>query len=253
MGESISLKEIFQTLRKRISLIAAITLFFAVISALVTYFLMTPKYDASAQILVNQSDTKQSNLYDTNAVQTNVQLVNTYRDIIKSPAVLHPVIQKLHLDMTAGQLAGMISVSTSQNSQVFSLTAETASPSQSVKIVNGVADSFKSQVQKVMNVDNVSILSSANIQSSMHPVKPKPVINITISLVAGLIAAIGLAFLLEYLDNTIKKEDDIEQVLGLPVLGSVSEMKKLPKDFSQTSAPVADEHRVRGEDRVEAK
>lgn len=236
MEETISLKEIFQTLRKRISLIVTITILAVAVSAFVTYFLMTPKYDASTQILVNQADTANSNLYQANAVQTNVQLVNTYSVIIDNPSVLNPVIDQLHLKMTANQLKGLLTVNTEQNSQVFTLTAETDSPSQSVRIVNGVAAAFKSQVQKVMNVNNVSILSPATISTSSSPVKPKPSINLAIAFVVGLMVSIGLAFLLDYLDSTIKTEEDIEQILGLPVLGAVSRMNSHRDKGSRNSS-----------------
>ncbi|WP_010632896.1 YveK family protein [Sporolactobacillus vineae] len=253
MEETISLKEIFQTLRKRISLILSITLLAVAVSAVLTYFVMTPKYDASTQILVNQSNTNNASLYQTNAVQTNVQLVNTYSVIINNPTVLNQVIKKLHLNMTADQLKGMLTVNTEQNSQAFTLTAETNSPAQSVAIVNNVATAFRSQVQKVMNVDNVSILSPASYAESSTPVKPKPAINLAIAFVVGLMASVGLAFLLDYLDNTIKTEEDIEQILGLPVLGAISQIKDHHEKDSRSGAHSTQHHHARGGNRVEAK
>ncbi|SFG94781.1 YveK family protein [Sporolactobacillus nakayamae] len=256
MEETISLKDIFATLRKRLVLIVTITLLAVMVSAGVTFFLMTPKYDASTQILVNQSNTNNTSLYQTNSVQTNVQLVNTYSVIINNPSVLNLVNKKLNLDMSAGELKGMLTVSTEQNSQVFTLTAETDSPAQSAKIVNGVASAFKSQVQKVMNVDNVSILSPANVASSINPVKPKANINLAIAFVVGLMVSVGLAFLLEYMDNTIKTEEDIEKILDLPVLGVISEIKdsREPSNaHSRSAAHTTGRHQARGAGRVETK
>lgn len=257
MEETISLKEIFATLRKYLILIVTVTLLAVMVSAGVTFFLMTPKYDASTQILVNQSNANSNTIYQqANTVQTNVQLVNTYSVIINNPSVLNQVIKKLNLDMTAGELKGMLTVSTEQNSQVFTLTAETDSPSQSVRIVNGVAAAFKSQVQKVMNVDNVSILSPANVASSINPVKPKANINLAIAFVVGLMVSVGLAFLFEYLDNTIKTEEDIEKILDLPVLGVISEIKnsKEPnRKHSRSAAHTSGRHQVRGAGHVETK
>lgn len=257
MEETISLKEIFSTLRKNLILIVTITLLGVMISAGVTFFLMTPKYDASTQILVNQANANTNSIYQqANTVQTNVQLVNTYSVIINNPAVLNQVIKKLNLDVTADELKEMLTVNTAQNSQVFTLTAETDSPAQSVKIVNGVAAAFKSQVQKVMNVDNVSILSPANVASSLNPVKPKATINIAIAFVVGLMVSIGLAFLLEYLDNTIKTEADIEKILNLPVLGVISEIKdsREPSNArSRSAAHTARRHQLRGAGHIETK
>ncbi|WP_139691845.1 YveK family protein [Sporolactobacillus terrae] len=254
MEETISLKEIFQTLRKRLVMILSITLLAVLAASVVTFFVMTPKYDASTQILVNQSNANNNSLYQTNAVQTNVQLVNTYSVIINNPAVLNQVIKKLNLDVTAEELKEMLTVSTEQNSQVFTLTAESTSPQQSVRIVNGVAQAFQSQVKKVMNVDNVSILSPANVVSSLDPVKPKATINLAIAFVVGLMVSVGLAFLLEYMDNTIKTEEDIEHILGLPVLGVISEIKGHSQPSgTRTATHAAGKHHVRGVGRVEAK
>ncbi|MDD9148831.1 Wzz/FepE/Etk N-terminal domain-containing protein [Sporolactobacillus sp. CQH2019] len=253
MEETISLQEIFHTLRKRFSLIVTITLLAVAVSACATYFLMTPKYDASAQILVNQANENNASLYATNAVQTNVQLVNTYSVIINNPTVLNQVIDQLNLKMTTNQLKGMLTVDTAQNSQVFTLTAESKSPSLSVKIVNSVANAFKLQVQKVMNVDNVSILSQATVASSKSPVSPKPAINLAIAFMVGLMVSVGLAFLLEYLDNTIKTEEDIEKVLGLPLLGTISEIKRHHEKGSGVAVHEVGHQRVRGGGHVEAK
>lgn len=254
MEETISLKEMTATLRKHLNLIIIITLLSVAVSAIVTFFIMTPKYDASTQILVNQSNANNTSLYQTNAVQTNVQLVNTYSVIIDNPAVLNQVIKKLHLGMTASELKSMLSVSTEQNSQVFTVTAETTSPSESVRIVNAVAAIFRMQVQKVMNVNNVSILSPANLSASEVPVKPKTSINLAIAFVVGLMVSVGFAFLFDYLDNTIKTEDDLQGLLDLPILGAVSEIKEHSASHQHVASHAAGHnHRLRGADHVEAK
>jgi capsular polysaccharide biosynthesis protein len=73
-----------------------------------------------------------------------------------------------------------------------------------------------------MNVDNVSILAKATVADNQSPIKPRPLLNVAIAFVAGLMAGVGLAFLLEYFNNTVKNEQDIEKVLGLPILGVIA-------------------------------
>ncbi|WP_254636363.1 Wzz/FepE/Etk N-terminal domain-containing protein, partial [Bacillus sp. GbtcB15] len=82
-----SLKELFLTLKKRLSLIIIITAIATATSGIVSYFLLTPIYQSSTQILVNQSKDEQQ-VYNAGEVQTNLQLINTYNVIIKSPAIL---------------------------------------------------------------------------------------------------------------------------------------------------------------------
>ncbi|MED4044789.1 Wzz/FepE/Etk N-terminal domain-containing protein [Priestia aryabhattai] len=228
MEETISLRDLFQLLRKRLWLIALITIIAATFSAVISFFVLTPVYQTNTQILVNQAKSEQQ-LYNAGAMQTNVQLISTYNDIIKSPAILDKVISKLNLDSSATSLSGQIQVTSSENSQVAQITVQDTDPKRATEIANTTASVFQKEVPKIMNIDNVSILSKADFAASQSPVKPQPILNIIIGLVVGLIAGLGLSFLLEYLDNTIKTEQDIESTLSLPIMGVITNIKDVPK------------------------
>ncbi|WP_433745246.1 YveK family protein [Falsibacillus pallidus] len=221
MEETISLKELMETLRKRIWLIISITVVAAIVSAVVSFYVLTPIYQASTQLLVNQSK-DQNAMYNTNEVQTNLQLINTYNVIMKSPVILEKVIQNLDLDMTVSQLNSKISVQSEKDSQVVNVSVQDPDPALAADIANSTALVFQENIVNIMNVDNVSILAKAVVQDHQSPIKPKPLLNIAIAIVVGLMAGVGLSFLLEYLDNTIKTEQDVEKVLGLPVLGAIA-------------------------------
>lgn len=230
MEETISLKELFGTLRKRLSLIVIITLLAVLVSGIISYFFLTPVYQSSTQILVNQSKNEQA-LYNNNEIQTNLQLINTYNVIIKSPAILDLVNEELNLDMTADQLNGKITVQSEQDSQVVNVTVQDTNPQKAADIANKTAEVFQEEIVKIMNVDNVKVLAKATVGEQQAPIKPQPLLNIAIALVVGLMAGVGLAFLLEYLDNTIKSEQDIEKLLELPVLGVITNIEE-KKDSS---------------------
>jgi capsular polysaccharide biosynthesis protein len=223
MEETISLKELLQTLKKRMSLIVVITLLAITVSGLISFFLLTPIYQASTQLLVNQSKNEQG-AFNYNEVQTNLQLINTYNVIIKSPAILNFVIDELDLNMTTAELNGKITVQSEQNSQVVNISVTDPDASRATKIANKTADVFTREIANIMKVDNVSILAKAVVVDNQPPIKPKPLLNIAIALVVGLMAGVGLAFLLEYFDNTIKNEQDVEKALGLPLLGVIAQI-----------------------------
>ncbi|MGA4718500.1 YveK family protein [Fictibacillus nanhaiensis] len=220
MEETISLKDIFQTIKKRLFLIGLITIIAVAISGIISYFVLTPIYQSSTQILVNQSKNEQQ-VFDVNQVRTNVEMINTYSVIIKSPTILGKVAENLKLDKTTDQLNSQVTVNSEQNSQVFTITVEDPDPAMAVKIANNLADTFQKEIPEIMSIDNVSVLSKAALKENPSPINPKPFLNMAIALVVGLMAGVGLAFLFEYLDNTIKNEQDIEALLGLPVLGVI--------------------------------
>lgn len=220
MEETISLKELLETLKKRLGLILAITCIAALISAIVSFFVLTPIYQASTQILVNQKKSDQA-VYNVSEVQTNLQLINTYNVIIKSPAILDIVKDNLKLDEKVN-LNEKITVGSEKDSQVVNVSVQDPDPVIAARIANETATVFKEEIVKIMNVDNVNILAKAEVKENPAPIKPRPLLNIAIAIVVGLMAGVGLAFLLEYFDNTVKTEQDIDRILGLPVLGVIA-------------------------------
>ncbi|MEH7288537.1 YveK family protein [Priestia megaterium] len=245
MEESIDLKQLFGIIKKRFWLIALLTIIAATISGVVSFFVLTPVYEANTQILVNQAKSKEQ-FYNSSELQTNVQLIQTYNDIIKSPAILGEVTKQLNLDLTPKQLSNQIQVTNSQDSQVAHIVVQDTNARLAVRIANTTASVFKKEVPKIMSIDNVSILAKAQLDETLSPIKPQPFLNIAIAVVVGLMAGVGLAFLLEYLDNTIKNEQDVERILQLPVIGVISVIKEEElKNLSSASYASS----VRGESR----
>ncbi|MEH7180560.1 YveK family protein [Neobacillus vireti] len=225
MEETINLKELLSTLKKRLVMIILIAITAALVSGVISYFYLTPIYQASTQLLINQKRENQTVNSGDIQVQANVQLINTYNVIIKSPAILDKVALKLGSDITSGQLNGAITVGQEANSQVVRISVRDTSAKRAAEIANTTAEVFQTEIVKIMNVDNVNILAKA--VENNYPVEPNPIRNIAIALVIGLLLGVGLAFLLDYFDNTIKSEVDIEKELGLPVLGVIATIDEI--------------------------
>lgn len=237
MKETITIQDIFKTIKKRLSLIVILTIIALAISAIVSYFVLTPIYQSSTQILVSQEKTE-VNSFSSQDIQTNLQLINTYNVIIKSPAILSLVIDELDLNTTAAALTNKITVSNAEDSQVVNITVQDPDPQRAVDIANKTAEVFQTQIKTLMQVNNVSVLTPAILGDNPSPVKPDPMLNMAIAAVIGLMLGVGLAFLLEYLDTTVKTEEDIEEILNLPVLGLISNITE--KDLQGSQLEVID-------------
>ncbi|MGR3766046.1 YveK family protein [Rossellomorea sp. NS-SX7] len=244
MEETISLRELMETLQKRIRLIILITLTAVLVSGAVSFFLLTPVYQSSTQLLVNQSKSEQP-AYNPGEIQTNLQLINTYTVIIKSPAILEKVIADADLNMDVSQLNSKITVGSENESQVMNLSVQDTDPKKAATIANMTAEVFQKEIPNIMNVDNVSILAKAEVGEKQSPIKPKPYLNIAIAAVVGMMIGVGLAFLLEFLDNTVKTEQEVEKLLGLPVLGSIAKISE--QDEKKSAGRTERNSRVRGE------
>lgn len=229
METSITLIDFINAIKKRWKSIAAITVAAVLISVCVSYFVLTPVYQTSTQILVNQKNT--ANELDLSLMQRNVDLISTYSMIIKSPAILDKVIEDLELTQTVEQLNKQISIESQENSQVFYLIVEDINHAKAVNIANSISETFQKDIKEIMSVDNVSILARAELKENPIPIKPNHMLNIAIALVVGVLIGTGLAIVLETLDKTLKDGYDVETYLGLPVIGSIESIsgKKFKK------------------------
>lgn len=239
------LKEYMNIIRKRLWLIAAIVIV-ACLGAGVKTFMTTPLYNAEAKLIVNQTYDRQGTaMLDYSLIQTNVMVISSYTEVIKSSAILDKVVATYpDLGLTSQQLASMISVSSANDSQVMNLRVQDTSYEQAAKTVNAVVRIFEAQIPSIMQVDNVTILSEAPLEANAAPININLVMSILISFVVGLMLAVGLVFLLEYLDDTYKSEAELERELGLPVLAVIARIKK---DDVKSSQPVTTTQQQVGE------
>ncbi|MDQ7231049.1 YveK family protein, partial [Staphylococcus haemolyticus] len=152
----------------------------------------------------------------------NIQLVNTYSEILKSPRILDEVAKK-NKKYSASDIKGMLTVTTQAESQILNVNVENGSKKDAEKVANDIANVFSDKMPDIMNVDNVSVLSSA--KGTASKVSPNLLLNLAIGLILGLILSLIVIVLKEMFDKRIRTEEDIEKELNIPVLGSIQKLK----------------------------
>ena len=212
---TIEFTRILQIIKKNLWLLILLPIIFLLLSVVLTFFVLKPQYQASTQVLVNQK--KEAKNVAVQEVQGNIQLVNTYAEILKSPRILD------YNKYSSEELNKMVNVKTQANSQILNINVTDYNKKKSEDIANKVANVFKDDMPHIMNVDNVSILSTAN--GTAEKVSPKISVNLIIGLFVGLVLAIFIIALKEMLDKRIKSEEDVERELNVPVLGSIPKLK----------------------------
>ena len=220
MENTLDLSKLIEILKRKWKLLIMIPILFMIIALLVTLFLMKPQYQANTQVLVNQKE-KNSELM-AQEVQSNIQLVNTYSEIIKSPRILDEVAKKEN-QYTSSDIKNMLVVNTQADSQILNINIKNNNKQKAEKVANDIATVFSKKMPSIMNVDNVSVLSKAN--GTATKVSPKLYVNIVIGLVIGLLLALGIIILNELLDKRIRNEEDVKSELDIPVLGSIPKIK----------------------------
>lgn len=224
--QTISLMQIVGILRKHMKLIGITTLVVFMVAFFATFFVMTPKYSGTTEILVNRKLSTSDQSAQLQQVQADVQMISTYKDIITSPTVLTDVNRELEVyPGYPGSMAGIkdsLSINNQTNSQVFSVTATATDPKTAAAIANETARVFKQKVVGMMSINNVSIVSKATAND--NAVSPKKPLNLLIGIAGGLLLGIMLAFVREITDRTVTTEGFLTDELGLNSLGIISEI-----------------------------
>lgn len=255
---TIDLTQLIRICRKHIWALILWSVGLALVGWGVASFIISPKYTSSAQVLVNQKANKNDPNAAYATQQANMQLVTTYKDIVTSHVILQGASDRLAnptrvvkkaqpakyrteadgtrrlikkaqpavidrsgkaYSVSVKQLAKNISVSTQQQSQVFSINAKADTPDKSKAEANAVAEVFKDRIKSIMNVNNVTIVAPATtgVQSS-----PNVRLFTLAGFVIGLVLSFAVVMIRELSDTAVRDDSYLTETLGLTNLGQIA-------------------------------
>ena len=215
--EEIDLKELFDYFKGKMMWIFITIILIVAIGNIYTIVRRVPMYRSSTTIVLVSENQNES--YNTSELQLNKNLVGTYSEIIKSRKVLEPVISNLKLDYSYEKLKANVTVSSVTNTEIIRVAVGDKDPNVATKIANEIAEVFSAEIQKIYRLNNVSIVDKAVPDNRPYNVN---YIKDNLIYVAGaLVLSCGIIFICFYFDTTIKTSDEIENKLGLNVLGIV--------------------------------
>ena len=193
------------------------------IALLGSVFFIKPKYTSTTRIYVvsRSSDTALTN----QDLQAGSYLVNDYKEVITSSEVLSSVIDQEKLSMSAGQLSGEIAVNIPTDTRVISISVTDTDAQRACDIANTVREVAAEKIKAVTKVDDVTTLESATKPS--HPSSPNVKKNAAIGALAGIFLVVVGILVAEVLDDRVRRPEDIEEVLGMTLLGVVPDVDKL--------------------------
>lgn len=222
MKDTVYLKEVLKVVKQNKWVIVSSTLITLLIGAAIAFFLITPTYQATSQILINQTNKDKESVIQTAEVQANLQLVNTYRVLISSPRILEKVVKQEKKPITIEALSKKIDVKSEQDSQIINLYVKDSDPATAARLVNEITKVSKEMLPQLMQVDNIQVVSTADNPSELEIVSFQPPLILFVSFVIGLLIGLMITVLRYFLDTTIRDERDIEEALHLPLFGAVS-------------------------------
>lgn len=219
--EVIDLREYLSIIKKKWFIMAILCAVCVAASAVYSFFIAKPVYQAETTLIVKTEKTEGTNSLSNDQVMVSQKLALTYGEIIKSRKVLDEVIKNLDLKESNGSLASKISVSTVTDTQIIKVSVQDTNKSNVAKIANEIPKVFAKEAIRIADANGVEVIDKA--QTPVNPVSPNKKMNILIAGVLGVMIGLFIIILIEFLNNKIKTPQDIEKELGLPLLGVIPE------------------------------
>lgn len=226
--QSLNIKGILKILKKRLFLILIITIITTLSSVILTYFVIRPQYQTSAKLFIGMPTIKENGQGNSSwDFSYYTQLMKPYSEIIKSDNLIERAIKRWNLKVSSQALSNALIVNVGEG-QVMTLTIYTGGKKDGVKILDAVIDEFIDTSSKLIENSNVSVLSSPKYPSL--PISPNKSKNIVFGFGFGLALGVAVVLIIHYFDNSIKGKEDIEESVGIPLIGLVPVYNKKRKN-----------------------
>ena len=196
----------------------------AVFSFLGTYFFIQPTYTSTTRIYVVNQATDNNNL-SAQDLQAGAFLVKDYKEIITSNDVLSEVIKDEKLNMTEAELAKMISVDIPTDTRLISISVKAKTCQDAQVLANKVREVASKKIKNVTKVEDVTTLGEAKLPES--PSSPNIKLNVLLGAVLGAFLAVVGVLVREILDDRVRRPEDVEDVLGMTLLGIIPDTDKI--------------------------
>jgi receptor protein-tyrosine kinase len=200
----------------------------AALAAGIVSFLLPPVYEAHVSLYVRLSQPLTSS-DPTAAALTSDQILRTYASLVTERPLLDSVISQLGLTISSQELAKEIKVTPVANTTKLDVSVSDTNPAIARDVANRLVADLITQVKQIQQAesqvpnarsgDNLVVVSPAILPDK--PVSPNKTLNIAIAFAAGLLLALGIAFLLDYLDQSIKSDEELTERLGLITIGHI--------------------------------
>ncbi|CQR24528.1 exopolysaccharide exporter accessory protein [Streptococcus varani] len=214
------LKKIWQ---KKVLIIFS-ALLFGVLSLLFSAFVLKPTFTSSTRIYVANQTTGNNNL-TAQDLQAGSYLVNDYKEIILSDSVMSDVINREGLTISESELRSMVQVSIPSDTRIITVSVNAKEPQNAQQMANTLRVVAAEKIKVVTKVEDVTTIEEAKLPNS--PSSPNIKRNVLLGAMIGGFIAMALVLLLEVLDDRVRRPEDIEEVLGLVLIGVVPDTEKI--------------------------
>lgn len=218
-----TLLELLQIIRKHLKLCIALPIIFALATAVFSFVALANTYTASVSmyVLANSSETQANTTLSTD-LSASQMLTNDVSQLIQSERVLNQTADQL--GMSESELAGYdVEVTSSTTTRLITIEVTGDTPNSAAAIANGLANTTNTVAQEIMDIEVVNVIDQAAVPTS--PSGPPRTMYIAVAFLAGIFVAVAIVVVMDMVNTRIRKPEEIEELLEIPVIGKIPTIK----------------------------
>ncbi len=215
-NENIEFKRMLDILNNKKRIIALILILFIALGYLYSYYYVVPEYKSTSTLLLIPNDDETVTSSD---LTLNSGLISTYGNIAKNSKVLKQVINNLNLNIQEGQLLSKIEINIIKDTHIMEISVSDTDPQMATNITKELSNVFLNEIKQIYNLNNIGIVDEAQLPDT--PYNINYIKDMFVFVCMGIVVSFAYIVIIYLFDNTIKKEEDIEEYIKIKSLGSV--------------------------------
>ena len=215
-NENIEFKRMLDILNNKKRIIALILILFIALGYLYSYYYVVPEYKSTSTLLLIPNDDE---TVTSSELTLNSGLISTYGNIAKNSKVLKQVINNLNLNIQEGQLLSKIEINIIKDTHIMEISVSDTDPQMATNITKELSNVFLNEIKQIYNLNNIGIVDEAQLPDT--PYNINHIKDMFVFVCMGIVVSFAYIVIIYLFDNTIKKEEDIEEYIKIKSLGSV--------------------------------
>ena len=216
--DTIKIEDLIKILKNRWKMIISITIILTILSMIMSFYIISPKYEASTKVFIGKENSKDIK-YSDNDVNMYQKLLKTYAEVIETNDLVEKAIDKNGLDITSEDVLKGLTVMPRTDTQILEIKYTSQDKVLAKDVVDSITNEFIESSTELIPNGDVKVIEKVKIPE--NPVSPNKKMNIAIAFLLGLMISVGLSFLLDAMNNTLKTKEELEEILYLPVIGTI--------------------------------
>lgn len=223
MGENIlTINEILYRLKKHVILILIIATIFPLVVGMYYVKRDIPKYQCSTKLFIGKKISESDSYYNSGDINLYQNLMVTYTELIKTEDLVKRAVDKANIkNMSLNSAISGLSVELKENTQILNVKYISYTPELTKNILDSIVNEFIDISQELIPNVNIKVIEESKLPT--YPIRSRKNIIIVAALIFGIMIGAFISLLIEAFNSKIKSDEEIEMIIGIPVIGSVPE------------------------------